>query len=63
MLPDEVSTEGEFLERVPQLHMEYWDVNDWRKYPLFEPNKYLKLVFYEEVGVTRVESFSWATRI
>jgi hypothetical protein len=49
--------------QVPQLCMEDWDLADRAKFPHFEPSKYLKMVYYEEVGVTRVEPMTWATGI
>lgn len=43
--------------------MEGLDLIDHSKCPQFEPIQYLKSVYYEEAGVTRVELMKWATRI
>ena len=42
LLLEEVQFEGEVLGRIPQLNMEDWDFNNQRKYPQFEPSRYLK---------------------
>jgi len=63
LLLEEVPIEGKLLAKAPNLCMEDWDLNDRNKYPQFEPIKCLQYVYYEEVGVTRVEPMKWVVRI
>jgi len=62
-LPEDIPIEGDLLARVLQLHMEDLDLNGRSKHPQFEPNKYLKYVYYEEAGVIRVEPLPWVVGI
>ncbi len=55
LMPKEVPIEAKLLASVTQLYMEDWDLSDREKFPLLDPNKYLKAVYYEEVGFTRLE--------
>ena len=54
---------GELLAKVPQLVMEDWELAYKAKFPHFESIKYLKMVYYEESGVTRVEKMNWTDGI
>lgn len=61
--PEEVPIEDDLLARVPYLNMKYWDLSDLEKFPQLEPNKYLKMVYYDEAGITRLEPMKWAIDI
>lgn len=63
LLHEEVPSEGELLAQVPYLKMEDWDLGDHDKFPQLEPKKYLKAVYYEELGLTRLEPMKWVAGI
>lgn len=63
LLLEDVVVEGDLLAWVPFLKMEDWDLGDHLKFPLFEPKKYLKKVYYEESVFTRLEQMKWAINI
>lgn len=55
LLPEEVFIKDELLASVPFLKMEDWDLGDYAKFLQLETSKLLKSVYYEEVGITRLE--------
>jgi len=63
LLLEEVPIEGELFARVPQIRMEDWDLNDREKLMHLDPNKYLKVMYYEESDVTSVEPMKWVASI
>lgn len=63
LIPNEVPVEGALLGQVPFLNREDCDLGEHSKFLQLEPSKYLKSVYYEEAGFTRLEPMKWASEI
>ena len=58
LLPKKVPFEG-VLGKILQLKMEDWDLADHTKFPHLVTYKYMKRVYYKEIGVTMSEMEEW----
>lgn len=55
LFPKHVEFEGTVLKHIIVLKMEDWDLTHHERFPHLAIRKYMKNIFYEETGVTRVE--------
>jgi len=63
MLPKQVPFEVPRLARIPLLKMEDWDLVDHAKFPHLAMDKYMWKVYYEETGVTTLETREWVRSV
>lgn len=63
LLMEEVPIEGDLMAWLAFLKMENLDLGNHDKFMQLEPSKYLKSVYYEEMGITRLEPMKWEVGI
>lgn len=49
--------------RIPALKLEDWDLTNQNKFPHLATHKYKMKIYYEEIGVTRLETMKWVKGI
>ena len=63
LLLDNIMFEGTHLKHMTSLKFEYWDLNDYEKFPHLETRNLMKPKQNTVVGVTEIQLRKWLNRV